>query len=230
MSAQTVYDLSKVQFSYLLGETKIEALKELTLKINAGEFVCLSGPSGSGKTTLLNLLGVIERPTSGQVRFDDVDLALLGEREKSKIRLNKVGFIFQNFNLIPTLSALENVEYFLVRQGVAPLERKKRAESTLARVGLADQIHKRPMQMSGGQRQRVAIARAMAKNPRVIVADEPTASLDQKTGRGIMETLLELNKRSGVTVITASHDPMVMELSRRNIRMKDGIVLEGVHS
>lgn len=229
MSAQFIYDLSQVEFNYQLGDLKIEALKKLSLQIKPGEFVCLSGPSGSGKTTLLNLLGVIERPTSGSLRFDDLDLANVGESEKSKIRLNKVGFIFQNFNLIPTLDALENVEYFLVRQGIPAGERRKKAESTLTQVGLSDQMHKRPMQMSGGQRQRVAIARAMAKSPRVIVADEPTASLDQKTGRGIMETLIDLNLKSGVTVITASHDPMVMELSKRNIRMKDGIVIEGVN-
>jgi ABC-type lipoprotein export system ATPase subunit len=222
MTEPSLYRLRAVSFSYPLGRLKVRALDGIDLDIGKGEFVCLSGPSGSGKTTLLNLLGLIENVQGGSVELAGRNVGELTESEKNRLRRYLIGFVFQTFQLYPVLRADENVEYFLARQGLPRAERERRVAGALAAVGLSEKRRQRPMEMSGGQRQRVAIARALAKRPQVIVADEPTASLDQATGRGIMQIFQRLNRDSGVTVIAASHDPMVLQFASRELHLVDG--------
>jgi len=186
----------------------------------------LAGPSGSGKSTLLHLLGLIEPVQSGSLLYGGQDFSALSEAEKNQFRRFDLGFIFQQFFLFDTLTALENVEYFLKNQNLTAAERLKRSEAALTQVGLASHLRKKPNEMSGGQRQRVAIARALVKNPKVILADEPTASLDQKTGREVME-LLKAAAANGTTVIVASHDPMALSYADRIIHIQDGLLQEG---
>jgi ABC-type lipoprotein export system ATPase subunit len=224
--APPLYEITRLSFSYQLGKQTVQALRDVDLQIMRGDFACLSGPSGSGKTTLLSVLGLIEPVQRGKVQFETGDLAALSEGEKNKLRRYRIGFVFQQFHLIPVLSAEENVEFFLTRQGVAKAERKQRVDEALAAVGLSAQRKQRPLEMSGGQRQRVALARAMAKRPDVVIADEPTASLDQKTGREIMSIFEELNRSRAVTLIIASHDPMVQGFARRQVKLRDGEVVE----
>jgi putative ABC transport system ATP-binding protein len=223
----TLYNIKELRFSYLLGNQKVEALRGISLDIPSGAFVCLSGPSGSGKTTLLSILGLIEKPESGEVLFENENLAVISEERRNQIRKFKIGFVFQNFNLIPVLTAEENVEYFLARQGVPKKERLSRVAQALEAVGLAPQAKKRPLEMSGGQRQRVAIARAIAKQPDVIIADEPTANLDQQTGREIMEIFRSLNAKRSVTLLLSSHDPMVQEFAPTKLKLSDGLITGG---
>lgn len=222
----SLYQARNLNFYYHLGEEKIPALKNVAVEIPKEGLSCLSGPSGSGKTTLLNVLGLIEDFSEGEVFFEGRDLKHLSEIDRNHIRRHKIGFIFQTFQLFPTLSAAENVEYFLTRQGVVATERKQRVEESLNAVGLWEHRSKRPLQMSGGQRQRVAIARAIAKRPQVIIADEPTASLDQKTGREVMEILKKFNREKGVGIIVSSHDTMVHGFADRIIRLRDGLLQE----
>lgn len=217
-----VYRALHLNYYYRLGTQRVEALRDLTLEIERGGLYCLSGPSGSGKTTLLNLLGLISKVQEGELIYKDRHLEHLREAPKDRIRRFEIGFIFQVFNLFPVLSAQENVEYFVQRQGVGRKERRRRAQQALEDVGLWDYRARKPFELSGGQRQRVAIARALAKRPEVIIGDEPTANLDQKTGRAIMETLNELNDRYGVTFVLSSHDPMVQDACPRRIRLQDG--------
>ncbi len=219
-----LYTIRDLRFSYPLEEQRVQALRDVTLTIEKGEFACLSGPSGSGKTTLLNILGLIESVQEGLVLFQDQELKALSEREKNRIRRYKIGFVFQSFQLFPVLRADENVEYFLTRQGIPRKERSRRVDEALDAVGLREHRAKRPLEMSGGQRQRVALARAIAKRPEVIIADEPTASLDQNTGRGIMEIFKRMNDEKHVTVIVSSHDPMVHAFAPRRLEMKDGFL------
>lgn len=217
-----MFECQNVNFYYQLGTERIQALHNVSLTIPEGDFLCLQGPSGSGKSTLLNLLGLVENLQEGRILFDGQDLASLPEIKKNAIRKLDLGFIFQTFNLIPSLTAFENAEYFLIKQKIAFKERQERVKNALSSVGLWEHKDKYPLQMSGGQRQRVAIARAFAKRPRVVIADEPTASLDQHTGLEIIELLKKLNEETKVSVIIASHDPMVIEHSRRKIILKDG--------
>jgi len=198
------------------------ALEKVSFQIRSGDFVAISGPSGSGKSTLLNLLGMIEPLQSGEIALDGHSYSSLRERDRNWIRRFKLGFIFQSFNLIDVLNAEENIEYFVNSQGLGMAERKSRVEDALKAVQLWEHRFKKPHQMSGGQRQRVAIARALAKKPRVILADEPTASLDQTTGREIIELLKKLNTQENVTIVVSSHDPMVLEQAPRRLRLKDG--------
>jgi ABC-type lipoprotein export system ATPase subunit len=221
-----LYDVRNVDFDYPLGNQSVPALRGINLEIAAGDFVCLAGPSGSGKSTLLNILGLIESVQQGTVRFMDESLEDLKEAQKNRIRKFHLGFIFQQFHLLPVLNASENVEYFLIRQGVPRAERKERVRAALEAVGIWDQRAKRPFEMSGGQRQRVAVARAIAKQPRVIIADEPTASLDQQNGRGILEIIRTLNRESEVTVIMASHDQMVLRMVETLVRLRDGQIAD----
>jgi putative ABC transport system ATP-binding protein len=221
---QNVFRVEDVRFSYLLGAQKVEALKGVSFDLKEGSVVCISGPSGSGKSTLLNLLGLIEDVQSGDISFRGVSFKGLGEKEKNRIRKFDIGFIFQSFHLFPVLTAEENVEYFLSRQGIARAERKARAREALASVGLADHSSKRPLEMSGGQRQRVAVARALAKRPSVIIADEPTASLDQRTGQDLMELFLRLNREHNLTLLISSHDPMVQATCPQSLRLRDGVL------
>lgn len=217
-----LYRIHDLRFSYDFGNLKTNALNGISLDIARGDFLCLSGPSGSGKTTLLNLIGLIEQVQDGDIQLDLTSLKKLSEHEKNQIRRYRIGFVFQTFQLFPVLSAHENVEYFLVRQGIESSERKKRVREALESVRIWDQRNKKPMEMSGGQRQRVAIARAIAKRPEVIIADEPTANLDQANGRGIMEIFSRLNTEQGMTLILSSHDPMVQNFSLRQIHLRDG--------
>lgn len=220
-----LYSTRNVCFDYLLDTQKIRALEHVSLDIAQGSLICLTGPSGSGKTTLLNLLGLIEPVQEGEVHFQGKSLRGLGEAELNELRRFRIGFIFQQFQLFPVLRADENVEYFLARQKLAPDEREKRVREALEAVGLWQHRGKRPLEMSGGQRQRVAIARAIAKKPQVIIADEPTASLDQATGKSIMELIKDLNRSMGVSVILSSHDPMVLQFTDQQIRLVDGQVV-----
>ncbi|MCK5884375.1 MAG: ABC transporter ATP-binding protein [Bacteriovoracaceae bacterium] len=223
-----LYKCSNLDFHYFLGDTKIHALSDVSLDIHSKDFMCILGPSGSGKSTLLSQIGLIEEIQEGEILFQGQNLKTVSEKVKNSMRRNDLGFVFQMFNLIPILTAYENVEYFLIKQGVPKKERHLLVTQALEMVGLQDQMHKQPMQMSGGQRQRVAIARAVVKRPKVIIADEPTASLDQKTGHEIMEILQDLNQKEGVCIILASHDPMVIDMVNRKVRLVDGVIVEDV--
>lgn len=224
---QTVlYQVRDLDFSYTLGKSNvILALKKVSLEIREGEFICFAGPSGSGKSTLLNLIGLIEVPQGQAFMYKGQDLGSLSNASLNQIRLFELGFIFQHFNLFNILSVSENVEYFMIQQGRNHGERKEVVESCLRKVGLWEHRDKRPMELSGGQKQRVAIARALAKRPKIIIADEPTASLDQATGREIIDLLLKLNRDENVTVIMSSHDPMVLELAPTIYSLKDGVLV-----
>ncbi|MEE3326220.1 MAG: ABC transporter ATP-binding protein [Myxococcota bacterium] len=198
------------------------ALSNIDLTIDAGEFSALAGPSGSGKTTLLNLLGALDIPTAGQILLENEDLGSLKPAALSDRRLHKLGFVFQAYNLIPVLSAAENVEFVLQLQGINPKERRERSEALLARVGLEDMAQKRPLEMSGGQQQRVAVARAIASQPRIILADEPTANLDSATAGNLLELMHGLNQDEGITFLFSSHDPLVLDRANRRILLRDG--------
>ena len=198
------------------------ALRDVDFEVREGEFTALAGPSGSGKTTLLNLLGALDVPTSGVVRIDGQDLSKLSSTELSDLRLDKLGFIFQAYNLIPVFTARENVEFGMELQGVPAPERRERSLAILEEVGLGGLGDKRPLELSGGQQQRVAVARAMVARPRMILADEPTANLDSATAAKLLELMADLNREHRVTFLFSTHDPMVMEASRRLVRLRDG--------
>lgn len=219
-----MYKIQNLSFSYFDEGTEFTALKEVNLEIHPKEFITLAGPSGSGKSTLLNLLGFIENPPEGTLFYDGADVSRLSEKDKNHIRRFELGFIFQHFNLFPVLSAYENVEYFLIKQGLHKSERDKRVKWALESVGLQDHMHKVPGQLSGGQRQRVAIARAIAKKPKIIIGDEPTASLDSSNAQIILDYLSKVNKEEHVSIILASHDQLVLKNSPKIIALKDGRV------
>jgi len=200
------------------------ALDDVSLSFERGEFSALAGPSGSGKTTLLNLLGTIDAPTQGQVWIDGEDVVAMSERARSDLRLSKLGFIFQSYNLVPVLSALENVEFVLLLQRRPARERRERAEQVLVELGLADLLHKRPPEMSGGQQQRVAVARAIAAEPEIVLADEPTANLDSHTAGTLLDLMARMNVEHGVTFLFSTHDARVMERARRIVHLDDGRV------
>ena len=200
----------------------VKALDDVSFQVKEGEFVSLAGPSGSGKSTLLNIIGGLDRPTSGEVFLGETRLNDLDATRLSDLRLFQLGFIFQDYNLIPVLNALENVEFTMQLQGVGAKERSERALATLTSLGLGELAHRRPSELSGGQQQRVAIARAIVTKPRVLLADEPSANLDSKSTEGLLELLQKLNREQGVTIITATHDPMVMRYARRRVRLVDG--------
>jgi putative ABC transport system ATP-binding protein len=219
-------EIRNVVKNYRLDKTEVSALRGVNLTIAEGDIVGLSGPSGSGKSTMLNLIGAIDVPSSGEVLIHGQDIAKMPDSKLSRFRNRSVGFIFQAFNLIPVLSVFENVEYPLVLQKVPPAERKKRVNDLLAEVGIAEYARRRPDELSGGQRQRVAIARALVTNPVLVVADEPTASLDHKTGTGIMELLMKLNRELKTTVLFATHDPLVTKYARTIVSIFDGLITE----
>lgn len=220
-----LFTIKDLCFYYKLGKIEVQALKNINLSILKNDFVCFAGPSGSGKSTLLNLLGFIELPQGPQIQYHQKNIENFNELELNQIRLHQLGFIFQHFNLFNILTVYENVEYFLIQQGKHESERKLIVEDSIAKVGLWEHRHKRPNELSGGQKQRVAIARAIAKKPKLIIADEPTASLDQKTAEDIMNILLDLNQKNQVAVILASHDPLVFGLSKRIVKLKDGALV-----
>ena len=201
------------------------ALRSVSLSVGEGEFTSLAGPSGSGKTTLLNLLGALDVPTAGSVWLDGQELSALDGAALADLRLAKLGFVFQAFNLIPVLSARENVEFVMELQGVARAERRARAHEVLEQVGLADLAEKRPLEMSGGQQQRVAVARAIVSRPRVVLADEPTANLDSRTAAQLLDVMGRMNRERGVTFLFSTHDPMVIERATRVVRLHDGEIV-----
>ena len=211
---------------YRQGEVTVPALRGVDLSVEAGEFTALAGPSGSGKTTLLNLIGGLDRPDEGSIVVAGNDYAEMKDSRMAELRLRHIGFVFQAYNLIPVLSALENVEYVMLLQGVPAEERRKRAREILDEVGLEGRYSHRPAELSGGQRQRVAVARAIVSNPSIVLADEPTANLDSQTGTALLEMMAEMNERRQVTFIFSTHDRQVMEFARRLVRIKDGRVDE----
>jgi len=215
-----------LQRHYHQGDFIVKALNGVDLDLEAGSFAALMGPSGSGKSTLLNIIGGLDAPTGGSVTVDGRDLAQMTPEERSDMRRNRLGFVFQSYNLIPVLSALENTEFVLQMQGVPTAERHEIARRALADVGLQGMEDRRPGEMSGGQQQRVAVARALASDPAIILADEPTANLDSHTGHDLIELMRELNETRGTTFLFATHDPKVEEAARRVIRMVDGQIVE----
>ena len=209
---------------YALGNNiVVPALRDINLKIDKNEYVAIMGPSGSGKSTLMNILGCLDTPTSGHYYFNDTDVSLLDDDALSAMRNREIGFIFQNFNLLPRLNSIQNVELPLVYAGTPPQERRERAVRALERVGLADRGEHKPSELSGGQRQRVAIARALVTNPGILLADEPTGALDSKTGVDIMRLFHELH-REGNTIIVITHDQGIANYANRNIFIKDGAI------
>mgnify|MGYP000542397647 CR=1 FL=1 len=219
MNIIDVVDVHKV---YRLGSIEIYALRGVSFSVKKGEFLCIMGPSGSGKTTLLNIIGTLDKPTKGRVIVDGRDITRLRERELTEFRLRKIGFVFQFYNLIPVLTALENVELPMIFAGIPKKERKRRAEYLLRLVGLEDRMNHRPDELSGGEQQRVAIARALANNPSIILADEPTGELDTDTSRRVLDVFREVSRAEGVTVIIVTHDPIVAEYADRIIYLRDG--------
>ncbi len=226
MSYEFTVETENITKEYVLGggTVIIPAIKGINTKIKRGEYVSIMGPSGSGKTTYFNLIGGLDRPTEGKVYIDEVDIAKLDAYELAWLRCRKIGYIFQTFNLIPVLSALENVELPLIFAGVERETRHKRAEEILTEVGLGKRFFHKPTELSGGQQQRVAIARALANEPAIILADEPTGNLDLETGLDIIELIRNLNKEKGVTVIAATHDLKMIDVSDRIIWIRDGKV------
>ena len=222
MSFDTIIQIEKIAREYEMGGTKINALDGVDLEIGRGEYVSIVGPSGSGKTTLFNLIGGLDRPTRGVVYIDGVDISKLDAYELAWLRCRKIGYIFQTFNLIPVLTATENVALPTVFAGVPRDEGLKKAEKILASVGLKDRLHHKPSELSAGQQQRVAIARAMANDPAIILADEPTGNLDLNTGMEIIDLLHGLNKSRGMTLIAATHDLKMIKASDRIVWMRDG--------
>jgi len=212
--------------NYKIGEVETKALRGVSLSIDSGEFTALVGPSGSGKTTLLQLIGLLDQPTSGSVSINGQDATSLNRNQRADLRKNAIGFVFQFFALIPTLTAYENVEMPLLLNGTKPAQRKERVNEMLEAVGLADRAHHRPDQLSGGQQQRVAVARALATNPKLILADEPTANLDTANGKQVMDIMAKLNKETGVTFVFATHDPRVFNYAQRIVTLQDGLITE----
>ena len=202
----------------------VHALRGVDFSLSSSEFVSLSGPSGSGKSTLLNIVGGLDRQDEGIIKLDGEELAPLSEGDLAALRLRKIGFVFQAYNLVPVLSALENVEFILQLQGVGGAKRQARAKEALKSLGLSELQDRRPGEMSGGQQQRVAIARAIVTNPVLLLADEPSANLDSETTKELMELLRNLNETQGMTIITATHDPMVMGYAKRQVHLRDGTV------
>ncbi len=220
----SMVDVIEVGKTYKQGKVLVQALDSVSLSISKGEFTALAGPSGSGKTTLLNLIGGLDTPSRGKIILDDEEITGASQSRLADIRLNKIGFVFQAYNIIPVLSARENVEYVMLMQGVPARQRTERARAVLDDVGLANMHDRKPSELSGGQQQRVAVARAIVSNPSIVLADEPTANLDSQTGQGLLEMMARMNEARNVTFIFSTHDQMVMDFAKRIIQLKDGVV------
>jgi len=223
--SEIVIELTKIAKRYDDEAGIYDALKEVELKVKAGEFLAVMGPSGSGKSTLMNIIGLLDRPTAGDFMLDGVDTNTLSDKDLAKLRRDRIGFIFQNFNLLPRLSIMQNVELPLVYEKIKTSERKRRVREVLSEVGLLDKIDSKPNRVSGGQVQRAAIARALINKPSLILADEPTGNLDTKTGIEIMELLKKLNS-SGVTIILVTHNPELSHYASRVVEVRDGLLTE----
>jgi len=221
-----IVECIKVSKVYHQGRIDVHALKDVNLSISRGEFVAVAGPSGSGKTTLLNLVGGLDLVDAGSIVVDGNAFEQMSQSQLANLRLHKVGFVFQAYNLIPVLSAAENVEFVMLLQGIPSVERRQRAEAILNDVGLAGKYDRRPAELSGGQQQRVAVARAIVSHPSIVLADEPTANLDSKTGEGLLEMMKQMNQDKNVTFIFSTHDKMVMNYASRLILIRDGRIVE----
>lgn len=229
INMQNIVELENVQKVYQLGGVEVPALRGISLEVKKGERIAISGPSGCGKSTLLNLIGCLDRPTSGKVFIDGKDVSKLGDNELAIVRREKIGFVFQFFYLIPTLTAFDNVMLPMTFTGISKSEQEKRAKKLLEMTGLKGRMDHRPSELSGGERQRVAIARAIVNNPQIILADEPTGNLDSKSGKEVINILLKLNKKEGITLVIVTHDPYIAYNAQRIIYLKDGeIIKEGV--
>ncbi|MGN1481342.1 ABC transporter ATP-binding protein [Porcipelethomonas sp.] len=218
-----VLDLREICKDYMQGKEAVPVLKNVNLSVESGEYLAIMGPSGSGKSTLMNIIGCLDRQTSGTFMFDDTDISLCNDRQLSEIRNKKIGFVFQNFNLLPRQSAVENVELPLLYAGVPRKERRDIAREALVKVGLEERINFKPTQLSGGQKQRVAIARAMVNNPRLLLADEPTGALDTKSGEQVMELFKSLNDE-GVTIVMITHEREIADHAKRIMFIRDGML------
>jgi putative ABC transport system ATP-binding protein len=221
-------ELKDVKKTYHTGPIEVPALRGISLRIAPGEFLAVAGPSGSGKTTLLNIIGGLDRADVGEVLVEGKNLQLLSSGDLARLRLQRLGFVFQAYNLLPVLTALENAEFTLLLQGVQVEQRKERVQKLFAEIGLASLEHRRPGELSGGQQQRVAVARAMVTEPALILADEPTANLDSATAAALLEVMEQLNRAHNTTFVYTTHDPLVMERARRLIRLHDGQIASDV--
>ncbi|WP_295153414.1 ABC transporter ATP-binding protein [uncultured Ruminococcus sp.] len=221
-----VFELNNIFKDYLQGKDPVPVLKDISMSVDDGEYVAIMGPSGSGKSTLMNIIGCLDKQTQGRFIFDGSDIMKCSDRQLSDIRNNKIGFVFQNFNLLPRQSALENVELPLLYAGFSRKKRREMAKEALRRVGLEDRMNFNPTQLSGGQKQRVAIARAIVNKPKLLLADEPTGALDTKSGDDVMELFEELNK-DGVTIVMITHEPEIAEHAKRIMYIRDGELHDG---
>jgi len=219
-----IVSLQKVTKDYGQGDALTHALRGVDLMVEAGEFTAMAGPSGSGKSTLLNIIGGLDRPTAGRVEVDGREINTLSKTELSLLRRERIGFIFQNYNLIPVLTALENAEYVLMLQGIPTAERRERVREVLKEVGLEGLENRYPRQLSGGQQQRVAIARAIVSEPALVLADEPTANVDSETGKALLDLMRNLNEEKGVTFFFSTHEEAVMKRARRLLEIRDGVI------
>ena len=224
--SDVVVRCSGISRTYQEESVPVQALQDVDFEVRKGEFISLAGPSGSGKSTLLNIIGGLDRPDKGDVEVAGVKLNDLNESELSDLRLQKMGFVFQAYNLIPVLSARENVEFIMQLQGVSSAERASRATAVLEQLGVEGMADRRPGELSGGQQQRVAVARAIVTRPVLLLADEPSANLDSATTRELLEMLRTLNETHGVTIVAATHDPIVMSYARRQVNLRDGRIVE----
>ncbi len=221
-------ELTNITKSYQMGTQTVHALRGVDLTIDAGEYVAIMGPSGSGKSTLMNIIGALDLPTSGAYTLDGIDVSHMSDDEQARIRNQRIGFVFQQFNLLPRTTALKQVALPLMYGGYSKRERYAKAEAALQAVGLGERIDHRPDELSGGQQQRVAIARALATNPNIILADEPTGALDTQTGDEVMDIFESLNKQ-GITIVMVTHEPEVAERTKRTIWIRDGLIADGPH-
>lgn len=221
----TIVECIDVKKTYHQGKVDVPALRGVSLKIDEGSFVAIAGPSGSGKTTMLNMIGGLDLADYGSIIVNGNAFEKMNQSQLAELRLHKIGFVFQSYNLIPVLSALENVEYVMLLQGVPAGKRRERARAILDEVGLEGKYDRRPAELSGGQQQRVAVARAIVSDPSIVLADEPTANLDSETGKGLLEIMKQMNEKKKVTFIFSTHDEMVMDYARRLIHIRDGIVV-----
>jgi putative ABC transport system ATP-binding protein len=212
----------KLEKIYQENGVPVHALRGIDLSIKQGEFLVIAGPSGSGKTTLLNLIGALDNPSKGKVFLEEEDISLKSKNQLSQLRLHKIGFVFQAYNLIPVLSALENIEFTMMLRGIPESEREKRALAVMKELGIDELAHKRPNEMSGGQQQRVAVARAIVNNPSIVLADEPTANLDTETGATLLDLMEKMNSEKEITFIFSSHDPQVIDRAKRLLNLRDG--------